>query len=57
LNLSYSRKKLNEVVRESLRNIAEAKPSQRMLTQERKVNVGATTLGAGMLTGGNREEK
>jgi len=45
------------VVRESLRNIAEAKPSQRMLTQERKVNVGATTLGAGMLTGGNREEK
>jgi len=44
-------------VRESLRNIAEAKPSQNMLTQERKVNAGATTLGAGMLTGGNREEE
>lgn len=44
-------------VKESLRNIAEAKPSQKMLNQERKVNAGATTLSTGMLTGGNREEE
>ena len=44
-------------VKQSLRNIEEATPDPKLLRQERKVNVGAGMVGAGMLTGGNREKR
>lgn len=44
-------------VKESLLNLAEAEPSKEMLAAERNINRGATMVGAGMLTGGNREEQ
>lgn len=44
-------------VKQSLRNIEEATPDTKLLRQERKVNVGAGMVGAGMLTGGNREKR
>jgi hypothetical protein len=44
-------------VRESLFNIAQSKPSKETLAAERRINRGATMVGAGMLTGGNREEQ
>jgi len=44
-------------VKESLFNIAAAKPSEELVAAERTVNRGAAITGTGMLTGGNREEQ
>ena len=44
-------------VKESLFNISQAKPSEKLVAAERTVNRGATITGTGMLTGGNREEQ
>ena len=44
-------------VRESLFDIANAKPSTEALRAEQKINAGVATTGVGMFTGGNREEQ
>ncbi|MEL0016889.1 MAG: hypothetical protein VW715_16880, partial [Rhodospirillales bacterium] len=44
-------------VKQSLQNIRDAKPDPALLRQERRVNTGAGMIGAGMLTGGDRNER
>ena len=44
-------------VKESLFDIANAKPSADLVRQEQKVNAGAAMLGTGLLTGGSKDEE
>ena len=44
-------------VKESLLGIVNARPTKEALRAEQQINAGVATMGAGMLTGGNREEK
>ena len=56
-NIKSPQPKDKKDVKQSLENIRDAKPDPALLRQERRVNTGAGMIGAGMLTGGDRNER